>query len=131
MGVLGCGRAAIEAMLESYRAAAISDRDQDEAFEMLAKAWLVTDAVQILQAETALTPAGDAEASAPMLGGRPQLGTARATGVPVCRLPTRGDWGGSRIMAGAARSGERRRVAIYCNLSPTMEVLRTKSFTST
>ncbi len=40
---------AIEALLESYRAAAISERDKGTAFEKLAKAWLVTDPVQSLR----------------------------------------------------------------------------------
>lgn len=40
---------AIEALLESYRAAAISQRDKGTAFGRLATAWLVTDPVQALR----------------------------------------------------------------------------------
>lgn len=41
----------IEALLESYRAAAITERDKGTAFEKLTKAWLVTDPVQALRFE--------------------------------------------------------------------------------
>ena len=40
------------------------------------------------------------------------FGFTRATGGRAYRLPTRGDWGGSMIMAEAAQSGERRRIDI-------------------
>ena len=40
---------AIETLLSSYRAAAISERDKGTAFEKLIKAWLVKDPVQALR----------------------------------------------------------------------------------
>jgi predicted helicase len=46
---------AIEGLLESYRAAAITERDKGTAFEKLAKAWLVTDPVQALRFERVQT----------------------------------------------------------------------------
>ena len=46
---------AIEALLESYRAAAITERDKGTAFEKLAKAWLVTDPVQALRIDRVQT----------------------------------------------------------------------------
>ena len=46
---------AIEALLESYRAAAITERDKGTAFEKLAKAWLLTDPVQALRIERVQT----------------------------------------------------------------------------
>ena len=46
---------AIEALLESYRAAAITERDKGTAFEKLTKTWLVTDPVQALRFERVQT----------------------------------------------------------------------------
>ena len=45
----------IEALLESYRAAAITERDKGTAFEKLTKAWLVTDPVQAFRFERVQT----------------------------------------------------------------------------
>ena len=45
----------IEALLESYRAAASAERDKGTAFEKLTKAWLVTDPVQALRIERVQT----------------------------------------------------------------------------
>ena len=45
----------IEALLESYRAAAITERDKGTAFEKLTKGWLVTDPVQALRIERVQT----------------------------------------------------------------------------
>ena len=46
---------AIEALLETYRAAAITERDKGTAFEKLTMAWLVTDPVQALRFERVQT----------------------------------------------------------------------------
>lgn len=46
---------ALEALLESYRAAAITERDKGTAFEKLTKAWLVIDPVQALRIERVQT----------------------------------------------------------------------------
>ena len=46
---------AIEALLESYRTAAITERDKGTAFEKLVKAWLVTDPVQALRIDRVQT----------------------------------------------------------------------------